>query len=60
MNPMNHSATFLFSPWLNSTGSRGMIDVLFSNKVTTVTIIMCSNRYYVYINYDNVHKPMFK
>ena len=51
---MNHSATFLFSPWLNSTGRRGM----FQNKVTTLTIIMCSNPYFVDIIYDYVHKPI--
>ena len=47
---MNHSSTFLFSPELNSTGRQGMMDVLFRNKVTTLTIIMCSNPYYVDIN----------
>ena len=42
---MNHNATFLFSPWLNRTGRQGMIDVLFQNKVTTLTIIMCMERH---------------
>ena len=46
---MSHSASVLFSLELNSTGRQGVIDVLFQKKVT-LTIIMCSNPYYVDIN----------
>ena len=48
---INHSATFLFSPWLNSTGSRGIIDVLFQNKATTLLSLCAINSVYVNLYY---------